>query len=354
MRQSRLRQSAVPQAMPDKARSTLLVLRHHGLGDLMTVQPALRALRRRFPDHLLVSTCPSWLEALARRLGGADNWISEVPRGDPGQCATRVPASHQGVDAAVLANVLDRVPAADLLVSLRTPGPELPPIVEILAPRVVVSYRHEALPDTARFPELDFSDHILTRWERLLQPVGVEPREDDLYMNLLPPTGYRGFTIVHVGAGSPARVWPSERWLEVVEYLESTGHIVVLTGSRAEGALVKRVRRGAGLASERDRSRTDDIMELVYLVAGARLVLSVDTGVSHLATTFRRPAVTLFGPVSPAWWGPPPGNPQHRTLWTGRLGDTYSSTIDRGLLEISARCVLDTIESMRSEGVLGW
>ena len=325
------------------ARPILLVLRHHGLGDLVTGQPALRGLRRRFPNHSLVTTCPSWLLSLARHFGAADTFVSEISRRSPISWPTTDPSTHQCVDATLLANVLDEVPRPEIVVSLRTPGPELSRVLDILRPTLCVSYRYAPLEVTRGFPELNFSDHILTRWKRLLELIDVEVDNSHFYAKLISPLSNCGHTVVHVGAGSPARLWPQERWAEVVRHLDSKGHQVVLTGSRGEAGRVAQVHRTAGIHSVRDLSGDADIMNLARLVAGARLVVSVDTGISHLATAFKRPALTLFGPIPPAWWGPPPGNPQHRTLWTGKVGDTYAPEVDTGLMEISVACVLDTI-----------
>lgn len=338
--------------MTSKGRTTLLVLRHHGLGDLVTVQPALRALRRSFPGHELVVTCPSWLLPLAHLLGSADRWVAELSR--PSSVPDRGvdPRCHRDVDGAVLANVLQQIHTADVVVSLRTPGPELLPLVAALEPRLLVSYRYPALAATAEFPTLDFSEHILMRWKRLLRCVGVDPQEVDFYSELQVAQARRGFTIVHVGAGSPSRIWPVERWAAVVRHLEATAHRVLLTGSRGEVPLVEEVRRRARLPADRNRAGVADIAEVVCLVAGARLLLCGDTGISHLATAFRRPAVTLFGPVPPAWWGPPPGNPQHRTLWKGRTGDNYADEVDPGLLQISVECVLAAVDELDRRGLL--
>jgi len=334
------------------AKPTLLVLRHHGLGDLTTAQPALHALRRRFPKHVLVATCPSWLVPLATHLGTADRWISET-LSTPGMATAATDASrHQLADAPLLANVLREVSATDVLVSLRTPGPELLPVVEKLAPRLLVSYRCANLAATEPFPALDFTDHILTRWNRLLGMVGAEPHEEDVYLRLDVPESHSRFTIVHVGAGSAARLWPIDRWVAVAGHLASKGHCVIFTGSVAEAPRVSEVIRRASFSPQQDRSGQTDALELARLVAGARLVVSVDNGISHLATAFRRPALTLFGPVPPAWWGPPPGNPQHRTIWTGRTGDTYGSTADPGLLEISDQCVVNAIDALHRDGVV--
>ncbi|MCI0432825.1 MAG: glycosyltransferase family 9 protein [Gemmatimonadetes bacterium] len=328
---------------------TVLVLRHHGLGDLVTAQPALRGLGRHFPDHRIVVTCPSWLVPLAEHFGSAHQFVSEVSHRAPRAAPSVDPSRHQTIDAALLDNVLTEVTDADVLVSLRTPGPELRRVLDALAPRLFVSYRSNALEATVSSPELDFSHHILSRWRLLLKPIGVDLRDEEMYADLDVPENDRGFTTVHVGAGSPSRQWPIDRWTEVVRHLESTGHRVVLTGSGDEAGMTAEVRRRAALPVTRDRAGATSILEFARLVAGARLVVCGDTGVSHLATAFRRPAVTLFGPVPPAWWGPPPGNPAHKTLWVGRTGDNYGTAADPGLLEISVASVLSTIQELQRE-----
>lgn len=332
--------------MADGPAPLILVLRHHGLGDLVTAQPALRALRKAFPEHRLVCTCPSWLLPLAECFGTADQFISEIVSGSSRANATVDPTCHQQVDVALLANVLAEAGEVDVIISLRTPGPELPPVVDVLAPRLLVSYRTDLIGATANFPTLDFTDHILVRWQRLLSTIDILPCDEDMYRELAVPESCRRFTIIHIGAGSPSRLWPLARWVEVTDHLHQAGHQIALTGSRSEEPLIAELARRVGLPAHCDCSDTD-IQALAQLVAGARLVVSTDTGVAHLATAFRRPAVTLFGPVPPAWWGPPPGNPQHRTLWAGKTGDTYGSEADLGLLELTVGDVLCAIDELR-------
>lgn len=330
----------------DSAKPILLVLRHHGLGDLVTVQPALRSLRIHFPNHHLVTTCPSWLLPLARHYCCADQFVTEFPADPPSHGQQSDPARHQQVDGAILANAQAEIHSVDVLVSLRTPGSELIPLIEASSPRLLVSYQYSELESTHRYPMLDFTDHILERWRRLLSSIEIDVTEHDIHATLDPPTSLTGFTVVHVGAGSNARLWPVERWVRVVRYLESTGHRVVLTGSPSEAPRVRQVCDLAGLHEDRDRAGNTEILELAALVAGARLVVCVDTGISHLATAFKTPAVTLFGPVPPAWWGPPPGNPQHRTLWAGKSGEPYADVEDPGLLEISVAQVCRAIDEL--------
>jgi ADP-heptose:LPS heptosyltransferase len=85
-------------------------------------------------------------------------------------------------------------------------------------------------------------------------------------------------------------------------------------------------------------------LELAAVVAAARVVVSGDTGVAHLATAYRRPSVVLFGPVSPTLWGPPP-RPQHVVLWHGDgTGDPWGTELDPALARITVDEVTDALD----------
>jgi ADP-heptose:LPS heptosyltransferase len=88
----------------------------------------------------------------------------------------------------------------------------------------------------------------------------------------------------------------------------------LVTASPDERPVAVRVATDAGL-DERSVPVTG-LAELAALVAHARLLISGDTGIAHLATAYGTPSVTLFGPMSPARWGPP-DRPYHRPLWHG-------------------------------------
>jgi ADP-heptose:LPS heptosyltransferase len=148
--------------------------------------------------------------------------------------------------------------------------------------------------------------------------------------------------VVHPGAAATGRRWPAGRFAVVARALAHEGHRVVITGTPAERPLARRIAAQAGLppASVLDT----DLAGLAAVIASARAVISNDTGTSHLATAYGTPSVTLFGPVSPALWGPPPDRPCHVALWHGtggRPGDAHGTETDPRLLRISVEEVLD-------------
>lgn len=102
------------------------------------------------------------------------------------------------------------------------------------------------------------------------------------------------YAVLHIGARSPLRYWPAARWSELAEKLSSHYRIVWSAGP-GQAHLVDEVdpqHRFAAYAGELD------LAQLWHLIAGAALLVTLDTGVAHLAKlTFTR-TVCLFGPGS--------------------------------------------------------
>ncbi|MCW2510352.1 MAG: ADP-heptose:LPS heptosyltransferase, partial [Modestobacter sp.] len=163
---------------------------------------------------------------------------------------------------------------------------------------------------------------------------------------LTPPAS--GVAVVHPGAAFPGRRWPPERFSAVARHLAASGLEVALTGGPAERDLALAVARGAGLGEEAVLAGRTTSLELAAVIAAARVVVCGDTGVAHLASAYRRPSVVLFGPVSPALWGPPP-RPQHVVLWHGDgTGDPWGTTLDPALARIAVDEVTTALDQVLS------
>jgi ADP-heptose:LPS heptosyltransferase len=155
-----------------------------------------------------------------------------------------------------------------------------------------------------------------------------------------------GTVVVHPGAAAAGRRWPAERFAAVVQRLVADGHLVALTGSAQERGLCEQVAAGAGHGAVVVLAGRTTLEELAVTVADAEAVVCNDTGIAHLATAFATPSVVLFGPSSPAAWGPPRDVAQHRVLWRGRLGDPHATRLDPGLEAIGVREVLDAVHEV--------
>jgi ADP-heptose:LPS heptosyltransferase len=150
----------------------------------------------------------------------------------------------------------------------------------------------------------------------------------------------RGLTVVHCGAKAPSRQWHACRLAAVAMLLSARGHRVVVTGGAGEADRAERIAAAAGV----DMLIEPNLLELASVIARARLVVSGDTGVAHLASVYETPSVVLFGPVSPARWGPPDTG-IHQVIWHGDdSGDPHGDTIDPALDRITVAEVVAAVD----------
>ncbi|PZR88155.1 MAG: glycosyl transferase [Candidatus Nephthysia bennettiae] len=289
----------------------LLVLRALGLGDFLTVVPALRALSDAFPGHRRILGCPRVLEPLALHTGAVDDVLPTEPLG---------PVDWRGPAVAV---------------NLHGRGPESHRRLLETLPGRLIAFRSAELAETAGLPAWRADEHEVERWCRLLAESGIpaDPGRLELTRSGLPATRCpHGATIVHPGAQSAARRWPAERWAAVVRAELADGRPVLVTAGPGESALAQHLAELAALAPDAVRDGMG-ILELAGLVARAGRVACGDTGVAHLATALGKPSVVLFGPTPPALWGPPPGG-RHTVLWKGYASDPFADRPAPGLLAI--------------------
>jgi ADP-heptose:LPS heptosyltransferase len=308
----------------------ILVLRALGLGDLLTAVPALRALRAAYPRDELALACPRWLHELVQLWELADTPVDVGPL----QPIPR-PFRRPGV-----------------AVNLHGRGPESTQLLLDVSPSRLIAFRHAAIPETWDLPVWTSHEAEIDRWCRLLNESGIaaDPERLDLEApDVDEGQMFAGCTVVHPGAAAPARRWPAERWASVVRFETAQGRVVVLSGSSRERGLCLRVAAAAELPEEGVLAGSMTLVELAALVGSAGLVVCGDTGVAHLATAFGTPSIVLFGPVSPAEWGPPAGRRSlHRPLWAGRRGNPHAGVADSGLLQLTPELVVREIQALRT------
>jgi ADP-heptose:LPS heptosyltransferase len=302
----------LPVALPRR----VLLLRALGLGDFLTGVPAYRAVRRAFPGHRLILAAPAALAPLVPLTRAVDELL---PTGELEPVPWAGPAPAIGID------LHGRGPASHQLVAALNP------------PRLIVFGGEHA--GGFRGPVWRADEHEVARWCRLCTESGITADPSDLV--LIPPAAGPAFTLVHPGAAAPGRRWPAGRFAAVARWLAGRGHQVRITGSAAEGDLAARVAGLAGLPGGCVLAGQTSLAGLAALTGSARLVVSGDTGVSHLASAFARPSVTLFGPVPPWEWGPP-RHPRHQVLWAGPpgyRGDPHGTRLDPALGAITPDAV---------------
>ncbi|MFI2566137.1 glycosyltransferase family 9 protein [Paenarthrobacter sp. NPDC018779] len=304
----------------------LLALRALKLGDLLVAVPALRGLRRGFPEHRILYAAPAWIGEALELVGGIDHWPT------PG-----------------LDHPLTIAPGVvDVAVNLHGNGPESRQRIGELGANRIVAHRSAGLDG----PEWTTGLHERERWTRLLNWHGIDADPMDYRLNRTSvPSPRPGATVIHVGAAYGSRLWPVDRFADVAVELTQAGHQVVFTGGTSERG---RARETAALAKAKGANLDGGVLagrqglaEFAATIAEARLVVSADTGAAHLAAAYGRPSVVLFGPAPAEEWGPPPGPHVVLTAVERRRGDVFASDPDPALLAVTVQDVVAAVEGLK-------
>jgi lipopolysaccharide heptosyltransferase II len=111
--------------------------------------------------------------------------------------------------------------------------------------------------------------------------------------------------LIHPGASNgSAKRWPPEYWGKVASRLHGELRAnVALTGTPAEAAIVQAVVRACSFKPIVMAGQTT-IPQLGALIKRADLLLSSDSGPSHMAAALGTPQVTIFGPTDPVVYAP--------------------------------------------------
>ena len=308
----------------------LLILRALGLGDLLTAVPALRAIRAARPDHhIVLATHPRWAP-LVELTDAVDELLSLAGLNQELRWTGAPP---------------------ELAVNLHGSGPQSHRLLAGIEPGELLAFGCAAARHVG--PEWRPDEHEVRRWCRLVSqgwscPVDPgdlrlrRPEGIDAQGVGLGSGGMRagGVVVLHPGAAFPARRWPAERFAAVARWAQARGLTVRITGSAEERDLAGSVAGQSRLGPEAVLAGQTSVDRLAALICDARLVVSGDTGVAHLAFAYGTPSVTLYGPISPVLWGPPATGP-HLALWYGVASNQpFATTADPGLLSIGSAAVI--------------
>lgn len=111
----------------------------------------------------------------------------------------------------------------------------------------------------------------------------------------------RPYAVLLTATSRPAKEWPEAHWRTLLDDLDRRGWTAVLPGGNA--AELERAARLAAAAPPHVAAPAMGLADLAGLLAGARAVVGVDTGLVHLAAALGRPTVAVFRASDPALTG---------------------------------------------------
>jgi len=119
---------------------------------------------------------------------------------------------------------------------------------------------------------------------------------------------------ISCGRTWPVRMWDAAKWQQLIHQIQAHYEVTILQFGFTKGPAERdEFDHLQGVVSVTNRLKSD---ELVALIAGCQLLISIDSGPVHIAGAVGTPTVGLFGAV----------NPQYR-LWPQTKATAVSSNV---------------------------
>ena len=298
----------------------IAVFRALFLGDLLMSVPALRALRRRFPDAEVTLIGLPWARGFIPHVQRYVDRLVEFP-GYPG-----LPEVDPAPERTERFLREQRAYGYDLALQMHGDGNITNGILAELGAGATLGY---ARPGDNRLTlglPHDRGGSEIHRWLGLVAALGAPAddtgiefatsREDRARADALLSGGPLSpessvvrpraapLVALHAGAKEAIRQWPPERFAALADRLaEEFGARVALTGTAGEREITAAVGRAMRHRALDLTGRTD-LGVFAGLLARLDLLVTNDTGASHLAAATGTPSVVLFGPTRPEQFAP--------------------------------------------------
>lgn len=302
-----------PRALLDAFRPrSVAVFRALQLGDMLCAVPALRALREALPTSRIVLIGLPWARQFAARFHEYIDDFIAFP-GYPGmpEAKPELPAYQS-----FLRTVHEE--QFDLALQLHGSGAISNLVVQQFGARHVVGFgpgRHSQFQSgSIPFPEQGSEVSRLSALTnfigahvddlRLTFPITNDDRAElhasGVAEGLLP----KDYVCIHPGALAENRRWPPEMFARIADTLQrETCLQVVVTGSEQEWDLTSSVIEAMETPAINAASPIS-IGAMAALLNDARLLISNDTGVSHIAAGLKLPSVVIFRASEVSRWAP--------------------------------------------------
>lgn len=158
------------------------------------------------------------------------------------------------------------------------------------------------------------TQHVQDQYFEFVEHLGIDPQPAEWRLQITPgeraaqkdffaPLG-RTCAIV-VGTSKPQKNWQPEKYVQVIEALETEhGLRCILVGGPSA---IERAAADHIMANSRIKpidALGNDVRKVLWLLDGASLVISPDTGPLHTARALDTPVVGLYGYTNPKRYGP--------------------------------------------------
>lgn len=166
---------------------------------------------------------------------------------------------------------------------------------------LVQQYQYLAGEDSASIKPRLFLSPSPEEREKLRQQWGIQ--EEEAIIALCPGAEY-----------GPAKRWPTDYFAHVIDHYGHRGWQCVILGSGKDQPVAEEICQKATMTAINLTGKTS-LVEAMEVLSLARVVVTNDSGLMHVAAALDRPVVAIFGSSSPAYT--PPLSSKARIVYQG-------------------------------------
>jgi len=150
--------------------------------------------------------------------------------------------------------------------------------------------------------------HELENYKNIVRNIGIHKNNLPQINFIKKEINNKNIIVVHMfpgGAKSYLKEWPEEYWIKIINYLTENNNIVYLTGAKVDRDKAEQIKK---LSNNKDKisvvAGEYTLEKTIRLLSKSKLVISVNTGIMHLASALKCNLIALHGPTSHKRWGP--------------------------------------------------
>lgn len=293
--------------------SKIAIFRALQLGDMLTMIPAVRALRTAYPTAEITLIGLPWVKEFAKRFDAYFDTYIAFPgyEGLPEQKAA---------DAKIFNTFLKKVQQKQFDLVLQMQGNGIiansfitsfggkvtagSNVAEAICPdKNTFTYYRDDLPEIERNLRVIEKLGIPSQGAYLEFPISENEKKELAHISQYAFIKKQPYICIHPGARDPQRIWNPKYFAFVADTLHTLGYEIVLTGVAEEKEIIEAVIKNMkyqpiNLAGKLSLGAT------AALIEKAKLIVSNCTAISHIADALRVPSVIVYLTSDVNRWAP--------------------------------------------------
>lgn len=157
-------------------------------------------------------------------------------------------------------------------------------------------------------------------------------------LDLIPRTPYY---VICPGAGRAERCWPADHFASLIDELSDLGWTALICGSARESGTARAIQEHASAATI-DLTGKTRLMDLCFIIRGARLTLSNESAAAHIAAAVQTQGFAILGGGHYGRFLPYPGEGTITTIINEKYLECFNC---------DWRCIYDTFRCIQETSV---